>query len=101
MFLDKILDCTYVYSYRFQNYAIFAFTLQDNFQELDESFRNTKRIKWNFAPEITSMHIDHLEKVLIPFLEENYVIEHREDWRTNCAWLPKEKAKTIEYEQVS
>lgn len=78
-----------------QQTYIYAFTLQESCEELNECLWYTKRINWdNKALVVTldSSFVKHLNKF---FNCHNF--EFNEDDSDICMWLPKEKAELFDY----
>lgn len=83
---------------------VFPYTSEGNCNELSECFRQTKRIKWNLGPLVSSIHTDHMEGAFNQFVNERgFQINRENDFSDRsyvCVWLPKEIARAYQYEYV-
>lgn len=81
-----------------QDHVIFPFTLEESLSELNECFRQTKRIRWNFSPLIAAIQVDHLA-ILEQFMKDSgmEIEDERSEIFFDCLRLTKEKASALEY----
>lgn len=80
-----------------QEYMVFLFTLEADCTELRECIQQTKRIKWNFSPMISSVHMDQIG-IVMEFIEKNkFELEQKLSVDVGV-WLPKETVAKFDIE---